>query len=262
MAGNVYFLNYFKDYYSLRSHLLDAQKTVEEQKGQLVTLSNKLKVIDKDLTRIRDFDAKLRAMINLDDNLQTATSVGGAKPTDFTSDYLPIYRQELLARKMHNFLNQLTTDIQLEQVRQQELVEAFRGDMRLLASTPTIWPTEGWVTSPFCKRTNPFTGRPDFHQGVDISGKIGTPIFSPADGVVTFVGDDGPFGKTMVIKHGSGLVTRYSHLHRYHVKEGQNIQRGEMVADMGNSGRSTGPHLHYEVRLNGTPVDPMRYILN
>lgn len=262
VAANVHFFRYFSTYHNLKTNLDASEKTISEQNNQLLTLASKIKTLEGDLTRIRDFDSKLRVMINLDDQIDTNTSVGGSKSQDFSDSYLPVYRQELLARKMHNFLHQLNTDVQLEEVRQQELMQAFKGNLELLAATPSIWPCEGWVTSPFGPRISPFTGRSDFHQGLDISNEVGTLVYAPAKGVVSFVGVEGGYGKTMVIKHGNGLVTRFAHLSAIDVEEGQTVERGQQIAEMGNTGRSTGPHLHYEVRLNGTPVNPMRYILN
>ncbi|MBG0777753.1 MAG: M23 family metallopeptidase [Desulfovibrionaceae bacterium] len=263
VAGNAHFVRYYLDYMNVQGQLQAAQKTVEEQNNQLLSLANKLRTVDKDLVRIRDFDSKLRVMINLDqDQVDTVTPVGGPETKDFSDSYLPIYRQELLARKMHNFVNQLSTDVRLEEVRQQELMRAIRENQDILASTPSIWPTEGWISSRFGYRMSPFTGRREFHKGIDISGRTGTPIYAPAKGVVTFTGVDGGYGKCVVISHGSGIITRYAHLHKYTVKKGQIVSRGELVGRMGSTGRSTGPHLHYEVRLNGVCVNPMRYILN
>lgn len=262
-AGNVFLWQFYQSHSALTTLLAGSNKTVEEQKHQLLSLAGKLKKVEKDLTRIRDFDAKLRVMMNLDEEQgEAASSVGGGDEKAFSNDYLPIYRQELLARKMHNFLNQLSTDTQLEEVKQQQLVQAIRKNRDILASTPSIWPTEGWISSPFGKRRSPFTGRTDFHKGIDISNRIGTPIYAPAKGTVIFSGTDGGYGRSVVIDHGSGIITRYAHLHRSAVKKGDAVVRGDILAYMGNTGRSTGPHLHYEVRLNGVCKNPMRYILN
>lgn len=262
IAGNIHFWSYFADYKLVQSRLGHSEKTVEEQKSQLVSLASKLKTLEKDLTRVRDFDSKLRVMINLDTQIETTSSMGGEEGNSFAKNYLPIHRQELLARKMHNFLHQLNTDVKLEEMRQQQLMQAINNSQDMLATTPSIWPTEGWVTSAFGRRISPFTGQPEMHPGIDISGKIGTPIKAPAKGVVSFTGVDGGYGNTIVIKHGAGLDTRYAHLDKIAVKDGDTVNRGEIIGYLGNSGRSTGPHLHYEVRLNGVSVNPMRYILN
>lgn len=262
-AGNAYLWRFYSQHQHISHELTSAQKTVEEQKNQLLSLASKVKGLEENLDRINDFDAKLRVMMNLDQEpVEAATSVGGPDAKDFSKNYLPMYRQELLARKMHSFLHQLNTDISLEEVRQQELVQAIRKNKDLLAATPSIWPTEGWVSSGFGARVSPFTGQRDFHKGLDISGRIGTPIYATAKGTISFAGTDGGYGRAITLSHGSGLVTRYAHLHRLAVKKGQKVTRGELIGYMGNSGRSTGPHLHYEVRLNGVCVNPTRYILN
>jgi murein DD-endopeptidase MepM/ murein hydrolase activator NlpD len=129
-----------------------------------------------------------------------------------------------------------------------------------LASTPSIWPTEGWVTSGYGYRISPFTGRRTFHAGIDIASDFGTRIVAPARGRVVFVGRKGSLGKTLKIDHGFGLRTFYGHAAEIHVERGQEIERGERIASVGSTGRSTGPHLHYSVEVNGRSVNPRNYI--
>ncbi len=262
-AGNVVFWHYYTSYQKLKRDYGVAEKTLEEQNNQILSMANKLKSVQSDLQRVQQFNSKLRVMINLEqDQGDTASSMGGSRPKDFSESYLPIHRQELLARKMHSFLNQLNTEVRMEEVQQQELMQQFRENRELLASTPSIWPSEGFVSSPFGMRRSPFTGRREFHKGIDITNRKGTPIYAPAKGTVSFSGVDGGYGNCVVISHGDGISTRYAHMQRFVVKEGQSVTRGELIGYIGNSGRSTGPHLHYEVRLNGVCVNPMRYILN
>ena len=116
------------------------------------------------------------------------------------------------------------------------------------------------MTSGFGFRTNPFTGLTQMHEGLDISNRVGTPIVAPADGIVSDIGNDLAHGKILVISHGFGMITRYSHLSKVLVEVGQKVKRGDKIAEVGMTGKTTGPHLHYEVRLNGIPVNPMRYI--
>lgn len=262
VASNVFFWNYFGQYQSMSTDFDSSQKTVQEQRTQLLSLANKIKTLEKDLQRIRDFDSKLRVMINLEGDKRSSASMGGPESPDFTDSYLPMHRQELLARKMHNFLHQLNTEAKLEEVRQQELMHAIRSSQDLWASTPSIWPTEGWVSSDFGYRESPFTGKREFHKGLDLTAPLSTPIYAPAKGRVDFAGRDGAYGLAMSLDHGSGLVTRYAHMHSIVLRPGQSVARGELIGYVGNSGRSTGPHLHYEVRMNGVPVNPMRYVLN
>jgi murein DD-endopeptidase MepM/ murein hydrolase activator NlpD len=118
------------------------------------------------------------------------------------------------------------------------------------------------MTSRFGYRKSPFTGRRELHKGLDIASRKGTPILATANGVVTFAGKKGLLGLTIVIDHGHGMKTRYGHNHKLLKKRGDKVKRWEPVALMGSTGRSTGPHTHYEVHLNGIPVNPEKYILN
>jgi murein DD-endopeptidase MepM/ murein hydrolase activator NlpD len=131
-----------------------------------------------------------------------------------------------------------------------------------LANTPSIWPARGWFTSGFGYRISPFTGLRQMHEGIDISNRIGSPAYAPGDGLVTNIGREWGFGKILVISHGFGITTRYGHLSKINVKIGQKVKRGQKIAEIGSTGRSTGPHLHYEVKVNGVPVNPLKYILN
>lgn len=130
-----------------------------------------------------------------------------------------------------------------------------------IASTPSIWPVKGWVTSDFGYRRSPFNRRADFHRGIDIAAQWGTPILAPSDGVVTFAGRKGGYGNTVILDHGFGITTHYGHTSQILVQEGQKVIRGGQIAHIGTTGHSTGPHLHYEIHVDGVPVDPMKYIL-
>ena len=127
-------------------------------------------------------------------------------------------------------------------------------------SAPNLWPVEGQVTGSFGERIDPFNGEGAFHSGVDIGSSYGHPIVAPADGIVTVTDTMGGYGKTIMIDHGSGISTRYGHLSGFAVTAGQHVQRGDIIGYVGESGRSTGPHLHYEVRINDTPVNPYKYL--
>jgi murein DD-endopeptidase MepM/ murein hydrolase activator NlpD len=127
-------------------------------------------------------------------------------------------------------------------------------------SAPNLWPVEGQVTGSFGERIDPFNGEGAFHSGVDIGSSYGAPIVAPADGVVTFSDLLGGYGKAIMIDHGNGISTRYGHLSGFAVTAGQAVHRGDVIGYVGESGRSTGPHLHYEVRINDTPVNPYRYL--
>lgn len=263
LGMNIYFFQNFQENAILQARLQNAQESLLDQQNQFLTLTEKLKSVESQLANVSDFNAKIRVMANLDPGYTpTVTSMGGTERGDFTEQYLTSHRQELLVRKMHNFLEQLQTETRLEELQQEELLAVLRSNQNFFASTPSVWPMEGFVTSGFGYRSSPFTGRREFHSGLDISSPTGTPVYATAKGQVIFAGKDGAYGLTVIIDHGSGIATSYSHLHSIVAKTGQSVSRGELVGHVGSTGRTTGPHLHYEVRLNGIPVDPKRYILN
>lgn len=149
-----------------------------------------------------------------------------------------------------------------ELTRQLDQVEnTLEGQQERLSATPTIAPVKGILTCGFGYRRDPFTGRSAFHPAIDISAPAGYPISAPADGIVLLSGANGALGKAVALSHGFGLTTRYGHLSQIHVRSGDRVKRGEVIGKVGNSGRATGFHLHYEVHVDGQAVDPMSYIL-
>jgi murein DD-endopeptidase MepM/ murein hydrolase activator NlpD len=132
----------------------------------------------------------------------------------------------------------------------------------ILSSTPTVAPVRGLITDGFGRRKDPFTGRLAFHRGLDISARRGTPILAPADGFVVFAGRNGGLGRTVRLSHDFGFTTVYGHLDDISVEPGDVIHRGQQIGLLGNSGRSTGPHLHYEVHVDGSAKNPLYYILD
>ena len=129
-----------------------------------------------------------------------------------------------------------------------------------LTSTPTLWPVVGHLTGTFGERMDPFSGEGAFHTGVDISSQYGDSVRVSADGVVIEADERAGYGRLVVVDHGFGLTTYYGHLSSFNVHAGQQVRRGDTIGNVGVSGRSTGPHVHYEVRINGAPVNPMRYL--
>lgn len=137
---------------------------------------------------------------------------------------------------------------------------ATTADWARLNAAPNLWPVEGHITGSFGERIDPFNGEGAFHSGVDISTGFGTPVIAPADGTVVYADFLGGYGRAIMIDHGHGVTTRFGHLANFAVIAGQHIQRGDTIGYVGLSGRSTGPHLHYEVRINDTPVNPYKYL--
>lgn len=132
----------------------------------------------------------------------------------------------------------------------------------LAAATPSIWPTHGWLSSSMGNRADPLTGEKDFHPGLDISADKGDPVYATADGKVTNAAMAGNYGNLVVIDHGFGIETRYGHLSAFKVRDGQDVKRGDLLGLVGATGRTTGSHLHYEVRANGRILNPLQLLLN
>jgi murein DD-endopeptidase MepM/ murein hydrolase activator NlpD len=128
-------------------------------------------------------------------------------------------------------------------------------------SEPSLWPVNGVLRSSFGGRCDPLSGEGTFHTGVDLAAATGTPVHVTADGVVTSAGWSGSYGKLVVVDHGNGMETYYAHLSEFQVVPGQEVQRGQVIALSGGTGRVTGPHMHYEVRLHGTPINPYKYLV-
>ena len=255
------------DYKRIKSQIPELNYLKKEnrtQKIQLITLSKKINQINQKMAELQEFDHKLRVMTNTEQSGQQDQflGLGGSNIGTFKSDYQLEEIHKGLIQQMHKSLENIETEIAVASISQAELRNFFKEQKSILACTPSIRPTDGWFSSGFGYRISPFTSQREFHKGLDIATRIGTPIIAPADGLVVFVGREGNFGKMITINHGYNLITRYGHLHKYRVKKGQHIKRGQIIAEVGKSGRCTGPHLHYEVLLSGVPINPLRYILN
>ena len=234
------------------------------QKTQLITLTQKIIQINQNMAKLQEFDHKLRIMTNLERSGEhdQFLGLGGSNNNVLKSDYQLEKVHKGLIHEMHKSLKNLETEIAVTSISQTELSNFLKDQKSILACTPSIKPAEGWFSSGFGYRISPFTNRREFHKGLDIASRIGTPVIAPADGLVVFVGREGNYGKMITINHGYNVTTRYGHLHKYRVKKGQYVKRGKTIGNVGASGRTTGPHLHYEVLVNGVPVNPLRYVLN
>mgnify|MGYP000858389862 FL=1 len=131
---------------------------------------------------------------------------------------------------------------------------------KYMATIPTLWPASGRVSSNFGQREDPFNSSERFHSGIDIAADYGSDINAAAEGTVITAGTLAGYGKAVIVSHGNGLTTLYGHISSAIAKEGQKVKKGQLIARVGSTGRSTGPHLHFEVRINDTPVDPLKYL--
>ena len=256
-----------RDYREVKRDVPELERLRREnsqQKIQLLALSQKIHKISNTMKDLREFDQKLKMMVNLDAGEESGPflGIGGSDASVFNPDYSVESAHKNLVRLMHQSLDSLEEEAAVRSGEKKELYNYLENQKAMLRCTPSIWPTKGWVSSGFGSRISPFTNQKEFHQGIDICTRKGTPIIAPADGVVTGVGSNYGYGKILTVKHGYGLKTRYAHLSAILVKKGEYVKRGQEIAQVGNTGRTTGPHLHYEVHLKNVPVNPKRYIIN
>jgi len=207
----------------------------------------------KELQRLRIVTSEQRQTLRQLANLDPVTedipvAIGGLAEFESTAVVDDIQRQ----------INQLQVEIELRRQSQEVVRNLLNDQVSLSRATPKGWPTKGWLTSYFGMRKSPFTGRRVMHEGLDIAANVGTPVVATADGVVARVKYSPGYGKMIIIDHGYGYRTVFGHNSKILVKAGQRIKRGDIVAKVGNTGQSTGPHLHYELRLNGVPIDPRK----
>ena len=248
----------------LQTDLKTQTEKIDHQQNQITAFTHKIKQLNGQLADLHEFEQKIRVIANLGpkDEGGSMFGVGGSDPEEIDpvnpmqQDY-----QELI-RDMHDEINEIDHASYDQQNAFASIFNQLEGKRNLLAATPSIRPVKGWITSRFGRRQSPFTNRKELHRGLDIATRSGTPIIAPADGVVTYSDRKGLMGNMITIEHGFGMVTRYGHIRKLIKKKGERVKRGETIALVGNTGRSTGPHLHYEVRLNGVAVNPMNYFLD
>jgi len=266
----------------------------DQLKRQFQVVESKLSSLESSLERVQNFTKKLKAITNVDDEDRALTLAVGPlpKPGQAIEDdlegvdrdpanallvkdspfsgRLPLdtERGELSKDSARNYASlsvRIDRAVQQTQLREQgvlQLWETLSERQSLINATPNIKPSRGWFTSRFGYRVDPFTGRPEMHAGLDIAAPPGTPVYAPADGIISHVGFEPGYGKLVSIDHGYGVVTRFAHNSRVFVEQGQKVSRRDVISAVGSTGRSSGPHVHYEVRVNGVPVDPENYVLD
>jgi murein DD-endopeptidase MepM/ murein hydrolase activator NlpD len=253
-----------KDVHHLRSSLQMQEERVVQHQSQIVSFSNKINALNAKLAELGNFEQKIRIIANLEPNNEGSSifGVGGSDPEDLDPTTMMEQDYQELVRDMHVEINEIDQASLNQRDSFSSIFSQLEGKRNLLAATPSIRPLKGWISSRFGYRESPFTGRREFHRGLDIATHAGSPIIAPADGLVTYAGSKGLMGNMVTIEHGFGMVTRYGHTQKMLKKTGERVKRGETIALVGNTGRSTGPHLHYEVRLNGVAVNPTNYFFN
>jgi murein DD-endopeptidase MepM/ murein hydrolase activator NlpD len=286
----------FVDYSGLLFQAVENKKLKAENlelKDQFRVVEGKLESLVTSVERVKTFATKLRLITDTEGENRTLKLAVGplARPQSVEQYAEPIDQRNPanIAREESVFFEKKPTQfkkgrVELDSARDYallavridraiketslreqsvlELWEALSTRKSLLRATPSVKPVRGWYTSPFGYRLSPLTGRLTLHQGVDIAASPGTPVYASGDGKVSFSGYESGYGKLVSIDHGYGVVTRYGHNSQLFVVVGQTVSRGDVIAAVGSTGSSTGPHVHYEVRINNVPVDPMNYILD
>jgi len=265
------------------------QETIE-RRAHVAAFEEKLEGVDERLATLLEFERKVRIIANLPGTAGSGgaeiTAVGEGDEGDLghpageggleepidgapapgrgsrillPGDEDPEPKRVSLLQQAAEYLGEVAEG---QTATLEDLVAKLEGKRDFLASSPSIWPAKGWLTSRYGYRVSPFTGSRQFHAGIDIAGASGTDVVAPARGRVTFAGKRGPLGNSVTIDHGWGVRTQYGHNKEIFVKKGDRVERGTRIATMGNSGRSTGPHLHYVVEVNGKTRNPLDYIFD
>jgi murein DD-endopeptidase MepM/ murein hydrolase activator NlpD len=226
-------------------------------KEQLSTIRERVSHINDTLARVKHLNSSLQNITQLKEP-QPKVAVAAAE--EDANDDDP--REDVDPAALSQNLDKLSAEAQSQEDTLKALTGYFEDQKAVLASAPSIWPVRGWVTSDFGFRLDPYTAERRLHAGIDIANAPGTNVIAPADGTVVYAATESGYGNILVLDHGSGIKTRYGHLSRISVHLGDRVTRGQVVAQVGSSGRSTGPHLHYEVRINGEPENPRKFILD
>ena len=266
MMGLILMMMYFSyDYITIRrehAELKRLKQQTAEQKKQIEGLVDKVDQFAFKMEELKQFDKKIRIMANLESrrDREQLLGIGG-----------PVSEEKRLRSQMEKDdktmiagigqkVDRLTVEATAREQSFTALLAFLKERKSLLAVTPSVWPVMGWVTSEFGSRTSPFGNEREFHKGLDIATRYGRVIQAPADGVVAEVSYQQDVGQMIRIDHGHGVATFYGHLSKAIVRPGATVRRGDRIGYVGNSGRSTGSHLHYAVLLKGVPVNPRKYL--
>jgi murein DD-endopeptidase MepM/ murein hydrolase activator NlpD len=251
------------DYASIkrdRAELARLRTETKEQSQQLRDLGMKIDEFSDRMEDLRQIDKKIRVLAyETGRGKKLQLGIGGPDNENRINNLLNKDHDKLIAG-MRKGIEKLNEDAGEREKSFNELLVFLHEQKSILASTPSLWPVTGWITSEFGSRQSPFRSGVEFHKGMDISTRFGKEIISPADGLVVSSGYDSQDGNFIKIDHGHGFGTAFLHLSRMAVKQGARIKKGQRVGYVGDTGRSTGSHLHYAVLVNNIPVNPRRYL--
>jgi len=255
---------YLVNLHNINDYSKLAQKNRELEK-QVSFFSQRMGDLHDRFATLQESNARVKVMANLAvrPGAVGTVSLGGPDPlaAELTVSSIDAERKLQLA-EMHRELQRLEIGFAREEGELKELSTHLKEQQTLLNFTPSVWPVRGWISSHFGYRVSPFTGRRELHKGLDIVNRKGTPVVVTADGRVVFAGYKHGYGKMVIVDHGLDKLTKYGHLSKISVHSGDLLTRGQELGKVGSTGRSTGPHLHYEVVVNGKAVDPVDYLLD
>lgn len=252
----VYFGKLAKDNNRLKNEIIQVQNLNREQAELLAekekTITALIEKQDEYSKTISEFSDKYKQMTEtfVDGNMNSITASRGSSSRSFIND----------VSELKSILNNLQQINQTDETIVKDLSETETKLQSYIDTIPTLWPTSGRISSYFGSRSDPFNFKEKRHEGIDIAADTGTNIKSAADGKVTYSEKNGNYGLCVIIDHGKGISTLYGHASKLLVKVGQKVKKGDIIAKVGSTGRSTGPHLHFEVRVNGTQVNPLDYL--
>ncbi|HOG12311.1 MAG: peptidoglycan DD-metalloendopeptidase family protein [Smithellaceae bacterium] len=245
-----------------RMELSRLRQQTAQQTKEMNELAIKIDQFADRMEEIKQFDKKLRILATeqIGQDAKTPLGIGGSNNDQMRLRQLIEEDREKLVSGMHENIDRLNAEADEREMSFNELLRFLREQKSLLAATPSLWPVHGWVTSEFGMRRNPFGSGGEFHKGIDIASRAGKEIIAPADGFVLEAAYRTDDGNVVKIEHGYGISTSYAHLSKAAVKDGVQVRKGDVIGYVGDTGRSTGAHLHYSVFVNNVPVNPRKYL--
>lgn len=267
LTGSIWGFAHYRNSYLVTEDVRLQNAKFEEERAGLLT---KLAGLEQAVERTARYANRLESSMGVNSG-EMQKGIGPLAESDFAEvepaavknfDNLKFGREDsrVAFDDLNRAMGEMESTISGVDDRLHAVYELHRDHVVYWSSLPSIWPTKGWVTSGFGSRRQPLRGGTTFHKGLDIAAPPGTPILCPGDGVVTYSGYKRGMGLTVMVDHGYGVVTVYGHTSKSFVKEGDHVKRGELVGSVGRTGLATGSHLHYQVEVDGVPVNPMRYI--
>lgn len=248
----------FSSYSELKAKNEELESEVQkyaEVREKLNYYEEKTKALEQKVKEMEALDDSLRELLQEDPVLMDKLNKTSSRDLHSLASRGSVDREAALER-----LEDLELKIEEREKSMKELLSAVEERNQILAATPSIWPVQGRITSNFGYRRSPFSKKTEFHDGIDIAAPYGSEVKATADGRVLFTGYRSGYGYTVEINHGYGRVTTYCHLSKILVRKGQQVKKGQTIGRVGSSGRSTGPHVHYMVKENGSLVNPIEYL--